>query len=64
MPDTAAQTTTDPTIDDPSVGPMMTIVIGLFKRRAHETDFNGDAELAMALAVIKAAIEGRIRPRV
>jgi TetR/AcrR family transcriptional regulator, repressor for uid operon len=43
---------------------MMTIVIGLFKRRAHEADFNGDAELALALAVIKAAIEGRIRPGV
>jgi TetR/AcrR family transcriptional regulator, repressor for uid operon len=43
---------------------MMTIVIGLFKRRAHEADFSGDAELAMALAVIKAAIEGRIRPGV
>jgi AcrR family transcriptional regulator len=43
---------------------MMTIVIGLFKRRAHEADFDGDAELALALAVIKAAIEGRIRPGV
>ncbi len=43
---------------------MMTIVTGLFKRRAHEADFNGDAELALALAVIKAAIDGRLRPGV
>jgi hypothetical protein len=41
---------------------MMTIVIGLFKRRAHESEFNGNAELALALAVIKAAIRGDIRP--
>jgi AcrR family transcriptional regulator len=41
---------------------MMTVVIGLFKRRAHEAEFNGDAELALALAVIKAAMEGRVRP--
>jgi AcrR family transcriptional regulator len=41
---------------------MMTIVIGLFKRRAHEAQFNGDAELALALAVIKAAMQGQIRP--
>jgi AcrR family transcriptional regulator len=40
---------------------MMTIVIGLFKRRAHEPAFNGDAELALALAVIKAAVRGDVR---
>ena len=43
---------------------MMTIVIGLFKRRAHEAQFNGNAELALALAVIKAALRGEIRPMV
>jgi TetR/AcrR family transcriptional regulator, repressor for uid operon len=41
---------------------MVTIVIGLFKRRAHESEFNGNAELALALAVINAAIRGRVRP--
>src|SRR5262245_35543941 len=41
---------------------MVTIVIGLFKRRAHEPEFKGEAELALALAVIKAAIRGEIRP--
>ena len=39
---------------------MMTVVVGLFKRRAHEADFMGMPRLALALAVIKAAIEGRI----
>jgi hypothetical protein len=34
----------------------------LFKRRAHERNFDGEAELALALAVIKAAIRGEIRP--
>ena len=41
---------------------MVTIVIGLFKRRAHEEKFDGDAELALALAVINAAMRGQIRP--
>jgi TetR/AcrR family transcriptional regulator, repressor for uid operon len=41
---------------------MVTIVIGLFKRRAHEQNFDGEAELALALAVIKAAMRGLIRP--
>jgi TetR/AcrR family transcriptional regulator, repressor for uid operon len=41
---------------------MMTVVIGLFKRRAHEGGFNGEAELALALAVIRAAMGGQIRP--
>jgi TetR/AcrR family transcriptional regulator, repressor for uid operon len=41
---------------------MMTVVIGLFKRRAHETGFNGDAELALALAVIRAVMHGVVRP--
>jgi hypothetical protein len=36
----------------------------LFKRRAHEAQFNGNAELALALAVIKAALRGEIRPMV
>jgi AcrR family transcriptional regulator len=43
---------------------IMTIVTGLFKRRAHELEFNGDAELALALAVIGAAMRGQIRPGV
>lgn len=41
---------------------MMTIVIGLFKRRAHESAFNGEGELALALGVIKASIRGDVRP--
>ena len=39
----------------------MTIVIGLFKRRAHEPEFDGNAELALALAVIKAVMRGQVR---
>jgi TetR/AcrR family transcriptional regulator, repressor for uid operon len=42
----------------------LTVVIGLFKRRAHEPEFDGEAELALALAVIKAAMRGQIRPGV
>jgi TetR/AcrR family transcriptional repressor of uid operon len=40
---------------------IMTIVIGLFKRRAHEPEFDGNAELALALAVIKAVMRGQVR---
>jgi AcrR family transcriptional regulator len=43
---------------------MLTVVTGLFKRRALEAQFDGDAELALALAVIKAAMRGDIRPAV
>ena len=41
---------------------MITMVVGLFKRRAHEADFDGETELAMALGVFAALFEGRISP--
>jgi AcrR family transcriptional regulator len=41
---------------------MITTVLGLFKRRAHEADFDGETELAMALGVFAALFEGRISP--
>jgi len=60
---TMAGTTAPADVDvDFVVRTMVTIVIGLFKRRAHEEKFDGDAELALALAVINAAMRGQIRP--
>lgn len=41
---------------------MATVVSGLFKRRATEPDFDGEAELALALGVFKAAFEGTLAP--
>jgi len=41
---------------------MITVVVGLFKRRAHEEDFDGEAELALALAIFTALFRGDITP--
>ncbi|MGC1579128.1 MAG: TetR/AcrR family transcriptional regulator [Beijerinckiaceae bacterium] len=41
---------------------MITVVVGLFKRRAHETDFDGERELALALGVFVALFRGEISP--
>lgn len=39
-----------------------TVVSGLFKRRAIEPDFDGEAELALALGVFRAAFDGLLQP--
>jgi TetR/AcrR family transcriptional regulator, repressor for uid operon len=41
---------------------MITVVVGLFKRRAHEADFGGERELALALGVFAALFRGEISP--
>ncbi len=41
---------------------IFTLVGGLFKRRALELDFDGDAEAAMTLGVFKALFDGAIAP--
>lgn len=41
---------------------MATVVSGLFKRRAIEPDFDGEAELALALGVFRAAFDGVLQP--
>ncbi|MFI5013376.1 MAG: TetR/AcrR family transcriptional regulator [Hyphomicrobiales bacterium] len=41
---------------------MITVVLGLFKRRAHEADFDGEAEVALALGTFAALFKGAIRP--
>jgi AcrR family transcriptional regulator len=41
---------------------IFTLVGGLFKRRALEPDFDGDAEAAMTLGVLKALFAGAIAP--
>ena len=45
-----------------AVRAMTTIGIGLFKRRAHEADFDGENELALALGLISAVLCGAARP--
>jgi TetR/AcrR family transcriptional regulator, repressor for uid operon len=45
-----------------AVRAIITIGIGLFKRRAHEADFDGENELALALALISAVLCGAARP--
>jgi TetR/AcrR family transcriptional regulator, repressor for uid operon len=42
---------------------MITVVMGLFKRRAHEADFEGEGELSLALGIFQALFDGTIRPR-
>jgi TetR/AcrR family transcriptional regulator, repressor for uid operon len=42
---------------------MITVVMGLFKRRAHEADFDGEAELSLALGIFQAVFDGTIRSR-
>ncbi|SDR50812.1 transcriptional regulator, TetR family [Rhizobiales bacterium GAS113] len=41
---------------------MITVVVGLFKRRAHEADFDGEAELALALGIFTSLFRGDIKP--
>lgn len=43
---------------------MMTVMSGLLKRRATEPDFDGEAEVGLALAVFRAALDGRLAPAV
>ena len=43
---------------------MKTVVDGLFKRRATEPGFDGEAEIAMALGIFQAALDGSLRPYV
>jgi TetR/AcrR family transcriptional regulator, repressor for uid operon len=45
-----------------AVRAVITIGIGLFKRRAHEPDFDGEKELALALGLISAVLSGAARP--
>jgi AcrR family transcriptional regulator len=42
---------------------MITVVMGLFKRRAHEADFDAEAELALALGLFHALFDGKIHPQ-
>jgi AcrR family transcriptional regulator len=39
---------------------IITVVIGLFKRRAHESDFDADAEIDTVMAIITALFAGAI----
>lgn len=41
---------------------MITVVVGLFKRRAHEADFDGERELALALGIFAALFRGHVSP--
>ena len=41
---------------------MWTIVSGLLKRRATEPDFDPEAEIALALGIFEAALQGSVRP--
>ena len=45
-----------------AVQAIITIGIGLFKRRAHEADFDGENELQLALGLISAVLCGAARP--
>lgn len=52
-----------PDVDPLDVARLMaTVVSGLFKRRAIEPDFDGEAELALALGVFRAAFDGLLQP--
>jgi TetR/AcrR family transcriptional regulator, repressor for uid operon len=42
---------------------MITVVMGLFKRRAHEADFDGEAELSLGIGIFQAVFDGTIRLR-
>lgn len=41
---------------------METVVSGLFKRRASEPAFDGEREIAMALGIFRAALDGSLQP--
>ena len=43
---------------------LLTVMAGLFKRRATETSFDGEAEVALALGIFEALFSGSVRPRV
>jgi AcrR family transcriptional regulator len=47
---------------DFAVSALMTIGAGLFKRRILEADFDGEAEVAVAVGLIDAVFRGRVRP--
>jgi AcrR family transcriptional regulator len=47
--------------EDFAVRVLLTIGAGLFKRRAHEPDFDGEAEVALALGLIAAVFRGAAR---
>lgn len=50
-------------VDPPFVARLLaTVVSGLFKRRATEPDFDGAAEVALALGVFRAAFDGVLKP--
>lgn len=46
-----------------AVGVMLTVTAGLFKRRATDPRFDGEAEVAMALGLYHALFAGFVRPR-
>ncbi len=48
---------------DFAVRVMLTVMAGLFKRRATEPAFDGEAEVAMALGIYHALFAGAVRPR-
>ena len=43
---------------------LLTVMAGLFKRRATEACFDGEAEVALALGLFEALFAGSVRPRV
>jgi TetR/AcrR family transcriptional regulator, repressor for uid operon len=47
--------------EDFAVRALLTIGAGLFKRRVHEPDFDGEAEVALALGLIAAVFRGAAR---
>lgn len=47
---------------DYAVRVMKTVVDGLFKRRATEPGFEGESEIAMALGIFRAALDGTLQP--
>jgi TetR/AcrR family transcriptional regulator, repressor for uid operon len=50
-----------PQVDaDFAVRAICTVGIGLFKRRAHEPDFDGEAEVALGLALVSAVLSGTV----
>ncbi len=41
---------------------LFTLVSGLFRRRAHEADFNIDVELAMTMGILARVLDGTVKP--
>ena len=48
--------------EDFAITALLTFITGLFRRRAQEANFNGEAELTMALAVCRSILSGAIAP--